>query len=95
MPYTKIPNFRESAGYLDIRQVLSPRWFVAGRYGLVSTNTSGRMNSIETSAGFRPNRHQLLKIGYEFEHYSSTSDHPDSTLGIQFITTLHVSAGRE
>ena len=95
MPYTKIPNFRESAGYLEIRQVLSPRWFVASRYGLVSTNALGRTNSIETSAGFRPNRHQLLKIDYEFEHYSSASEHPDNTLGIQFITTLHVSAGRE
>jgi hypothetical protein len=50
---------------------------------------------LETSAGFRANRFQLLKIGYEFEHYSSSSESNTHTLGIQFITTLHKAVGRE
>jgi hypothetical protein len=94
MPYTVIPNFRETAGYAEIRQALAPRWFVAGRYGLSSNSASGRTNSFETVAGFRPNRFQLLKIGYEVEHYSSGTESNDNILGIQFITTLHKSASR-
>jgi hypothetical protein len=95
MPYSVIPDFRESAGYAEMRQVLSPRWFVAGRYSLASTNATGRTNSIEAATGYRPNRFQLLKVGYEFKHYSSGSEHDDKVLGIQFITTFHKSAGRE
>jgi hypothetical protein len=95
MPYTKIPTFRESAGYAELRQVLSPRWFVAARYGLSSSNATARTNSIEASFGYRPDRFQLLKAGYEFEHYGSGTETVSKTLGIQLITTFHVSAGRE
>ncbi len=95
MPYTRIPDFRESAGYAEMRQVLSPRWFAAGRYSLASTNAAGKTNAFEVAAGYRPNRFQLLKAGYEFEHYSTGTERDDHIFGIQFITTLHKSAGRE
>lgn len=95
MPYTKIPTFRESAGYLEVRQVVSSRWFVAGRYALVSNRAFKRMNSLETSAGFRPDRFQLLKFGYELKHYASGSEGNDNTFGIQFVTTLDRSFARE
>lgn len=95
MPYTVIPTFRESAGYAELRQVLGPRCFVAGRYSLSSTNATGRTNSFEAAGGYRPNRHQLLKVGYEVQHYSSANESDDHILGIQFITTFHTSAARE
>jgi hypothetical protein len=95
MPYTVIPSFRETAGYAEVKQTLSPRWFVAGRYGLESDSATGRANSVETSAGFRMGRFQLLKVGYEIEHYSSSTESNAQTLGIQFITTLHTSIARE
>jgi hypothetical protein len=95
MPYTVIPSFRESVGYAELRQVLSPRWFIAGRYGLASSSATRRTNSIEASFGYRPDRFQLLKVAYEFEHYSVGSERESNILGIQFITTFHVSAGRE
>lgn len=95
MPYTLIPDFRDTAGYAEVRQVLSPRWFVAGRYSITSTNATGRTNSFETAAGYRSDRFQLLKVGYEFKHYSTSTEHDDHVLGIQFITTLHKSVGRE
>ncbi len=94
MPYTMIPNFRESAGYAEIRQVLAPRWFVAGRYSLASTNVTGRTNVFETAAGYRPNRFQLLKVGYEFQCSSLNSQHDEHVLGIQFITTFHKAIAR-
>ncbi|HVU46011.1 MAG TPA: hypothetical protein VHD85_07795 [Terracidiphilus sp.] len=92
MPYTVVPTFYESAGYAEVRQVLSPRWFIAGRYGLTSNHHAKRTQSLETAAGFRPNRFQLLKIGYEFDHYASGSAQEDNIVGIQFITSLHKSA---
>jgi hypothetical protein len=94
LPYTVIPTFRETAGYAEVKQALAPRWYVAGRYGLASTIYTARTSAIETSVGFRPNRYELLKIGYEFEHYSSGEDN-DNIVGIQFITTLHKSAAWE
>jgi hypothetical protein len=84
-----IPTFRESAGYAELRQVLSPRWFVAGRYGF--TRSYGTTHSIETSSGFRPDRFQLLKVGYELEHDGSGSP-SNNRFGIQLITTFHRSA---
>lgn len=95
MPYTVIPTFRETAGYIEARQVVSPRWFLAGRYGLTSSNVIGRTNSVEASSGFRLNRHQLVKFGYEFQHFSLGTQHHNSIFGIQLVTTLHRSAAHQ
>jgi hypothetical protein len=94
MPYTVFPDFRETVGYGELKQVLSPRWFLAVRNGYSSANASGKQQTVETAAGFRANRLQLLKISYEFQHYS-TGGSNDNILGIQFITTLHRSIGRD
>lgn len=89
MPYTLIPNFRESAGYGELRQDLSPRWFVAARYAYSGTSVTGKVHSIEAGTAFRPNRFQLIKVAYEEQRYQGSSDSPNHTLGIQFITLLH------
>jgi hypothetical protein len=95
MPYTKIPDFRESATYAEIRQVFAPRWFIAGRYGLSSASFSGRTMSAETSFGYRPDRFQLLKLDYEYNHSFSGTEQSRNILAIQFITTFHSSIGKE
>jgi hypothetical protein len=94
MPYSVNPTFRETAGYGEFKQVLSPRWYIAMRDGYSSTNLSGNQQILETAAGFRPNRLELIKISYEYEHYSTGSDRNDNALAIQFITTLHRSISR-
>lgn len=95
MPYTVIPNFRESAGYVEAKQVLTPRWFAAARYGFVTTSATSRTQTIETAAGFRPDRFQIIKVGYELEHYSSSTQAGDKTFAIQIVTSLHKSFARE
>jgi hypothetical protein len=95
MPYTVIPTFREIAGYGEVCQVLAPRWFIAARFGASSANATGRMQNLETSAAFRPNRFQLIKIGYELERYSNGTGDKDQMLAIQFVTTLHKSLSRQ
>ena len=95
MPYHMIPTFRESAGYLEFAQVLSPRWYVAARGGFSNSNSSGKARNLETAAGYRPNRHQLVKISYEFERYSSGAYPHENTLAVQLVTNFHVAAGRD
>ena len=91
MPYTRIPNFRESAAYGEFRQVLTPRWFVAARYGYSSTNVTGKLHSIEAGAAFRPNRSQMIKFSYEEQRYIPRSEGPNHTFGLQLVTELHRS----
>jgi hypothetical protein len=95
MPYHAIPMFRESVGYGELKQVLSPRWYIAVRDGFSSTNGSGTAQAVETAVGFRPDRFQLIKIAYEYEHYSTGTQRNDNMLAIQFITMLHRSVARE
>lgn len=95
MPYTVIPTYRETAGYAEMKQVLSPRWYVAGRYGYTNASVGGRTLCLETAGGFRLSRFELIKASYENERYTFGTDRNANTLGIQFVTTLHRSWGRE
>ena len=96
MPYTAIPTFREvRPDTVSSSRCLSPRWYVAVRPGFSSANASGDQQTLETAAGFRPNRLQLIKVGYEYEHYSTGTQRNDNTLAFQLVTTLHKAVGRE
>jgi hypothetical protein len=89
-PYTVMPAFREWAAYTELRQVLSPRWYIAGRIGLTQANGMATRN-LETAAGFRINRSQLLKLDYETRYRNIGTQHMEYTLAFQFLTTLHTS----
>jgi hypothetical protein len=91
MPYKAIPNFHESAAYGELKQVLGPRWFVAGRYSYTCNSAQGATHIGESVVGFRPNRLQLVKVGYERVHYRSAGEPDDNRFAVQFITTLHKS----
>jgi hypothetical protein len=91
MPYSVIPTFRQDAAYSEVRRVLSPRWFVAVRTGYSSASFGGNNERYEFSAGFRPNRFELLKADYELDHHSSVTPATDNTFFLQFVTTLTMS----
>jgi hypothetical protein len=95
MPYTVIPTYSEVATYVELRQVLSPRWFLAVRPGYTSGNQGGYVRCLESAAGFRFNRRQLLKFGYEIEHYTASTPDYTNTVGVQFVTSLDKSYGRD
>lgn len=95
MPYKAIPTYRERAGYFEVRQVLSPRWYIAIRNGYSSANASANVQRLEDGVGFRVNRLQLIKVAYEYEHYSTGTHHNDNAVAIQFVTTLHKALGRK
>jgi hypothetical protein len=91
MPYIAIPNYREDAGYGEVRRVLHPRWYVASRIGYASATFGGTTTRYEFAAGYRPARHELIKAGYQLNHHNTGSVTNDNTFAVQFITTLHAS----
>lgn len=91
MPYKLLPNFHVSVAYGEVKQVLNPRWSLAFRYSYSCDSAEGASNTYEGAVGFRADRWQLLKAGYEEKHYRSATDPSDHVVGIQFITTFHRS----
>jgi hypothetical protein len=91
MAYKLIPTFREQTGYGEVKRELAPRWYVAGRMGYSSANASGNAERLELAAGFRPGRSELLKVGYEYDHFSTGSNRTDHSVVVQLVSTLHFS----
>lgn len=83
MTYKVIPVFNENTGYAEIRRVLNPRWFVAARVSYRRTNVTPALEVYETSVAFRPNRYQLIKVGYE-----ALQGSPGNVLALQLVTSL-------
>ncbi len=91
MPYTRIPVYREDAGYGEVRRVLTPRWDVASRMGYASATFGGTTTRYEFAAGYRASRHELIKAAYQLNHYNTGSVANDNTFAVQIITTLHAA----
>jgi len=87
-PYSAIPDYRETAGYVEIKQVLSPRWYVAFRPSWTTANEGGDMGNLESGVAYRPTRFQLIKLDYEFEHYTQETPHNQNTLAVQWVMSL-------
>jgi hypothetical protein len=88
MIYAAIPDYRESAGYLEVRQVLSPRWYLAFRPGYTAATTGGDMRGIESAVAYRPSRFQIVKLDYEIEHYTQGTPHNQNTIAVQWVMSL-------
>jgi len=88
LAYNEYPTLREDAGYVEARRVLHPRWYVAGRAGYLHTNFGFGGETYEAVAGFRPNTHQLVKLGYELGR-ASGSNVVMGTVTVQLVTTVH------
>lgn len=94
LPYKAIPTRLEVAAYVEAKQTLSARWFVAMRAGLTSATRSGMVRELEGDAAYRPNRFQILKFDYEIEHIDSGTVHNQHTFAVQLVTTLHMALAR-
>ncbi|HEY6445140.1 MAG TPA: hypothetical protein VIY53_01670 [Acidobacteriaceae bacterium] len=95
MPYTVIPDFGESAGYLELKRVLAPRWYVALRPSYTAASEGGDTRSIESAVAWRPSRFQLIKFDYEVERYTQATPRNQDTVAVQWVVTLdHVFASR-
>lgn len=88
LPYSVIPDYSESAGYVEIRQVLSPRWYIAFRPGYTAANEGGDRREIESAVAYRFNRFQLVKLDYEIEHYTQSEPRNQNTVALEWVVSL-------
>ena len=84
--YLAIPSFTQKASYAEVRRVLHPRWYIAARTGYLRSSKGGTAQAHEAAVGFRPNRHQLIKIGYQVAKHPGDTN--GNTLAVQFVTAL-------
>jgi len=99
------PNFTVAptvtSSYGELKAVVTPRLFLAGRAGWMTPggaadNTSASTSqfapsiaSYELAAGSWINRHQLLKVSYEWLTIQNLPGTKLDVLGFQFVTTFH------
>lgn len=89
-----------SFGYVEVKRIMSPRWYAALRTNSQTNNYPVRGNvrsathtfpnrqSYEFAVGFRPNRFQLLKVGYEWVNVEGGPRNYDNVFGVQFVTSI-------
>lgn len=86
--YKAIPTFNEAVGYVELRRVLHPRWYLAGRTAFMRTNATPDLNVWEAALGYRPNRYQLIKFGYTVRQQPGLVDPIDNIFAVQYVTVL-------
>jgi hypothetical protein len=98
------PKFRSSPAawfaYGEAKTIITPRTYVALRLGLQQNSRvadfisqsqesfNPNRQSYEIALGYRPNRRQLLKLGYEWVTIAGLSGTRDNVLGLQFVTSF-------
>jgi len=84
-PWKAIPTGRTQAGYVEVKRVLTPRWYVATRTGYEHAYF-GRMESYQFAAGFRPGANQLIKLDYRLDREDGENH---ATVAVEFVTAVH------
>jgi len=85
--YHVIPTFYEQTSYGEIKQVIHPRWYIAGRAGYMRTNYT-QTEAYEAAVGFRPSANQLLKAGYQLQRNGVTG-HLDHIVALQYVAVVN------
>ena len=94
--YHVIPTFTQQAGYGEVRRVLNPRWYLAARVNYLRRSRSAGSDIYEAAAGFRPNRHQIIKLGYQRLQGAQTRGILADAVAIQLVTSFRaISIARD
>ncbi|MEP7351592.1 MAG: hypothetical protein ABI824_00030 [Acidobacteriota bacterium] len=89
MAYHVIPTFTEHSGYAELRRTLTPRWYAATRISYLRASAFRGSQIYELVAGYRPNRYQLLKFGYQIQQGSAIRGTLQNGAVVQLVTTFH------
>jgi hypothetical protein len=96
MEYHVIPTFRQNTGYAEVRRVLNPRWYAAARVGYLAPVGYPASQTYELAAGFRPNAHQLIKLGYTVQQGAEYPGTQGNVAAIKFVTSFRaISLARD
>ena len=97
--FSTAPSF--TSGYGEVKTVITPHLFVAGRAGWLSpgraADNSGvsvaefasRLTAYELGAGYWLGRNELLKGSYEWMHIQGTPGTKTNVLGMQFVVRFN------
>jgi hypothetical protein len=90
---TPVPT--ASFTWVEAKFIINPRLYAAARVGYQRLSGFGdasiyapSLARYEAAVGFRPNRFQVVKAGYEWYQLGNTSADVDNVLGVQLVTTL-------
>lgn len=86
--YKAIPNFIQKTGYFEFRRTLHPRWYFAARFGYERASAYPGRELTEFAIGYRPNRHQLVKVGYQMQRGPAVRGTLGNTFAVQLVTAL-------
>jgi hypothetical protein len=83
-------------GYVEARRVLHPRWYIASRVGYLRANAFSGRQAYDAVVGFRPNRFQLAKVGYQVQQCPTIRGTLGNTLSVQLVTAFRaISIARD
>jgi hypothetical protein len=101
----RYPRFRTSPvssfGYVELKRIIGPRWYSAYRMNYQANNNPEdsimrdastylpNRQAYELAVGFRPDRSQLLKVGYEWMKVDGSPQVHDNVFGVQFVTSIN------
>jgi hypothetical protein len=88
MTYHVIPTYRYQTGYAEVRKVLHPRWYVAARLGYLQPERFAGHQAYEIVVGFRPNRYQLVKAGYQIQQGPNIRGTLSNAFAVQIVTAF-------
>ncbi len=86
--YDVRPTRKSSNGWGELKYVVSPRWYVAGRASYRRSRSRRRNESYEFAVGYRQSRTNLVKVGYQIARGPRTRGNLDNVLAIQFVKKL-------
>ena len=100
----KYPRFEEppaiSSAFLEVKATLNPRFYgafrggyeshgrVRDRSGVVADHFMPNRQAYELALGYRVNRFQTFKLGYEWMTTSGVPGTRDNVIGVQFVTSV-------
>jgi hypothetical protein len=78
--------------YGEVKLILTPRLYAAARVGFRRQDFQPSHHTTELAVGFRPNRIQLLKVGYLWMGGEEVEGSEYNVFGIQYVTSSQPSA---
>ena len=88
-PYPRLATLVAQHGYGEAKLVLTPRWYAAVRAGYQNyTYLAPDRQNYDFVVGYRPNRFQLLKVGYQWLRDQTVQGTRDDVWAIQYVTSI-------
>ena len=86
--YTVIPTLTQSVGWGELKYVVHPRWYLAGRLNYSRSNLIPSREQYEFVVGYRQSRNSLVKVGYQVVRGARIRGNLDNVLAVQLVMKI-------